>query len=271
MPLNHQARFGNTDLDAAYQRYYPLIARYVQAGLKILLLLSHQTYGEGAGYNWQTMNSERWRDLSSKFAVMAGRIAAQYQGVVNAYQIWDRMDGPEHSHTAVAIPPEDYAVLLAESVKAIRAGDPNALVITGGHISGPAQGANYAHQTLNAMPDDIRPDGIACHPYGRGDSRSHVIFRSQGHIDDSVNAYAAVMPGYPVWITEWGVLDQLKETPDTIAQYAEEFIQRLKQVHSHKVAAAIWSPWADGMGSGYGLVDARGKLRFDLTERYIYL
>ena len=79
------------------------------------------------------------------------------------------------------------------------------------------------------------------------------------------------MPGYPVWITEWGVLDQPQEPADAVARYASEFIQRLKQTHSHKVAAAIWYAWADGIGNGYGMVDARGKLRFDLADRFITL
>jgi hypothetical protein len=271
LPEGHPARYGNTDLDAAYQRYQPLIAHYAQAGFKILLTLTHQTYGEGAGYNWHRMNSDQWHDLGDQFAIMAGHIAAQYKGLVSAYQIWNEMDAPSEAHTAVPMPAADYAYLLFKSIQAIRAVDHTALVITGGHSGGPSSGVLYAMYTLNTMPRHVRPDGIAFHAFGRGDARSDAKFRSKGHIDDAVNAFAGIMPGYPVWITEWGVLDQPQETPEAVARYASEFIQRLKQTHSHKVAVAIWYAWAQGMGNGYGMVNERGKLRFDLAERFITL
>jgi len=267
------ARYGNTDLDATYKRYHPIIAAYARAGYKILLVFTHQTFGEGAGYNWGNMSREQWRDLGNRFANIAGRIASQYrwQNVVHAYQIWNEMDAPPGARASVPMPPEDYAYLLTQSIQAIRAADSDVLVITGGHTSGPVRGIEYARQTLAAMPADVRPDGIATHPYGRGPSQSAPHFRPHGLIDDEVNAFAGVMPGWPVWLTEWGVLNMPDESPEAVAEYAEDFIDRLKAVYSHKVAAAIWYGWGQGMDEGYGLVDQQDRPRGTLTERYVRL
>ncbi len=272
-PISDPSRYGNTDLDATYRRYRPLIERYARAGIKVLLVFTHQTFGEGAGYNWLDMSSVRWRDLGDKFAIMSGRIAAQYKGqnLVHAYQIWNEMDASEGARASVPIPPADYAYMLAKSISAIRAADPNALVITGGHATGPVAGVDYARKTLAAMPENIRPDGIACHSYGRGDAQTEARFRQYGHIDDEVNAYAALMPGWPLWITEWGVLNSPKETPEAIARYAGEFIGRLKSTHAHKVAAAMWFAWGQGMDDGYGIVDQQDKPRPKLTDEFIKL
>src|SRR5690606_99072 len=204
-PQHDPTRYGNTNLDATYRRYWPLLEHYARSGIKVLLVLTHQTFGEAAEYNWEHMNPALWHDLTEKFADMAGRIALQFQGkkVVHAYQIWNEMDAHSGARASVPMPPEIYANLFAQAARAIRSVDPEALVITGGHTGGPNLGVEYARRMLQALPgDDDRPDGLAIHPYGRGTSRSDPRFRPHGSIDDEINAFAALMPGWPVWITE---------------------------------------------------------------------
>jgi len=58
---------GSTDVDAAYRLYKPAIERYAQAGKKVMLVLTHETFGEGAGYVWPQMDSGKWRELTNKF------------------------------------------------------------------------------------------------------------------------------------------------------------------------------------------------------------
>ncbi|MBZ0301947.1 MAG: cellulase family glycosylhydrolase, partial [Anaerolineae bacterium] len=272
-PVGNPARYGNTDLEAAYQRYHPILQGYAQAGFKVLLVLTHQTFGEGAGYNWQAMDATRWWHLSERFAALAGQIAAQYRGtnIVQAYQIWNEMDAHSGARSSVSIPPDSYADLLARCIQAIRAGDPRALVITGGHASGVEIGVRYAREVLNALPTGIHPDGLAIHPYGRGTPQTDARFRPYGYIDHEINAYAALIPGWPVWITEWGILNRPDEAPEAVADYARKVIGRLKGLYSHKVAAAIWFAWAQGMDNGYGLVDQYHQARGTLTEEYVTL
>ena len=152
--------------------------------------------------------------------------------------------------------------------RAIRSADSGVRVLTAGFSSGPQRGSAYARQMLRVMPDDVRPDGIAFHPYGRG-VNSHPHYSVFGHIDESVWAYSAVLPDKSLWITEWGVLDRPQDDPAHIARYAADMIHYLRRQYPGKIAALIWYAWAQGMHNGYGLVDQNSRPRPPLTERFL--
>lgn len=260
--------YGNTNLTAAYARYRPFIEQYARAGFRVLLVLTHQTYGEGQGYVWPQMTESRWRELTARFAEMAGVIARQYagSGLVSGYQVWNEQDAPAEARSSVAMPAGTYAYLLGETLRAIRAADALTPVITGGHTGGPVKGAAYARQTIAALPPGLRPDGVACHPYGRGVGSPYAPF---GHIDDEVQAFLSVLPGRRLWITEWGVLDQPDDPPEAVADYAVSTLNHLVRRYPGQLQAAIWYAWAQGMDNGYGLVDARDRPRQPLHDRFI--
>lgn len=265
------ARYGNTDLDATFARYHRVLDAYARAGFRILLVFTHETYGEGAGYNWHEMDSLRWHELSDRFAAMVGRIAAQYRERDFVYQIWNEMDAHTGAHASVPLPAEDYAYMLTQSIKAIRAADPFATIITGGHASGPSGGSLYARRTLSAMPPGIQPDGIAFHPYGRGPAESDFKYRHFGLIDEAIDAYDNVLPDTPLWITEWGVLNAPQELPQDIARYAREFVGYIKNHYRNRVVTALWFAWGQGMDNGYGIVDRNDNPRPPLTDEFVHL
>jgi len=261
---------GSTDLDAAYNFYAPFLERYAKAGLKVILVFSHQVYGEGAGYHWPSMDTAKWREFTPRYVDYVRKIAQRLAGKdwVTAYQIWNEQDTPPNvAHAAVPIPPADYAHLLTESIKAIRGVDSKAKIITGGHVNGPGGGVNYARATLTAMPSNIRPDGIACHSYGRGPVGN--MYSPFGSIDEDVEGYSRVLPGGQVWITEWGVLDRPNDPASQVADYATGFISRLKNLYSGKVACAVWYAWAEGMHNGYGLVGTNDQPKQPLYDRFL--
>ncbi len=260
---------GLLDLNAAYSLYAPHIERYQQAGLKVILVLTHQTYGEGAGYVWPYMTTAQWRELTAKYADFARQIAARYAGRGLVYQIWNEQDTQGVGESAVRMPAADYGYMLNAAIQAIRSADSQATIITGGHISGPAKGAAYAAAALAAMPASIRPDGIACHSYGRGPAGSK--YSPFGLIDDDVDAYGKLLPGGKVWITEWGVLDFPNDPAGTVSDYAAGFVDRLKRLYSGKVATSCWYAWADGMHNGYGLVNALDHPKEPLYSRFLGL
>jgi len=265
-------RYGNTDVNYTYSRYAPIIKQYTDAGLKVVLILNHQTFGEGAGYIWPQMTSGQWRDLTAKFADMARRIAAKFanSGQIFAYQIWNEQDTkPENARAAVPIPAADYGHLLAETIKAIRGVDGKTRIITGGHVGGPVAGPAYARQTLSAMGGGIRPDGVAFHPYGRGPKGDQ--FSPFGSIAESVQNYAQVLPGKPVWITEWGVLDKQNqpELTSQVSEYMTGFLKIIQTQFPGQVAAAIWYAWADGMDNGFGLVNQSKQPKNPLYNAYL--
>lgn len=261
--------YGNQDLGAAYNRYLPFIRQYANAGYKVMLVLTHQTFGEGAGYVWPNMNDNNWTEFAGRFGTVVGNVVRQFAGqnLIHAYQVWNEMDAQGSAHASVTMSPQNYAKILGESIRAIRTVDRNTFIITGGHTSGPGNGPNYARATLAALPTGVRPDGIASHPYGRGANSS--IYAPFGSIDDEINGYAAVMPERPIWITEWGVLDRPNDNPADIARYAVDFITYIRTRYSGKVATAIWYAWAQGMHNGYGLVGADDKPRQPLYDQFL--
>lgn len=254
---------GSEDIDAAYNFYKPLIERYARAGFKVLLCFTHQTYGEGKNkyWPWNEMTTAKWQDLTAKFTEMVGRIVRQYAGqnLVHAYQIWNEMDAHIGAVASVPMLPNDYAIVLGETIKAIKGADPSAFVITGGHTGGPGRGSDYARETMRFLPAGVKPDGIAFHPYGRGITQPAPPYTIFGHIDDSLKQYGSILPDTPLWITEWGVLDRPHDNPADILNYAAGVVKHVKANWTGKVASMMWYAWAMGMHNGYGLVNGQNQ------------
>jgi murein DD-endopeptidase MepM/ murein hydrolase activator NlpD len=265
---------GNQDLTAALNFHLPQLQQYAAAGYKIMLVLGHQTYGEGAGFVWEQMNDTRWRnEFTPRFVNVVRTIAGQLagRGLVHCYQIWNEMDAPPQSVASVKMSPQAYGYLLGQTAAAIRAVDGAPRIITGGHTAGPANGPAYARAALTAAAQSggLLPDGIATHPYGRGAPNTSTPYAPFGSIEEEIRAYAAIMPDRPVWLTEWGVLDRPQDTPQQIAQYANEIISFVRGRYSARVAALIWYAWAQGMHNGYGLVDANDQPRPPLHGLFV--
>ena len=271
LPRGNPERYGSRDIVKAYKRFSPVINAYIDAGYKVIVVLAHQTYGEGTSDVWHRMDTRRWNLLSDRLAEMAGKIAAQYKGRGIVWQIWNEMDAATGHRASVPLPPGDYGRMLSKCMMAIHEADPEAIVITGGHCSGPHSGPDYARRTLEAMPRDQRPYGIAFHPYGRGPAFAAGKYRHFGLIDESLDAWARVMPGKPLWITEFGVLNADDEPLEDISKYASDFVTYLKQRYEGRVVAAVWYAWGHGMDNGFGLVDRDDLPREGFTEVFINL
>jgi len=268
VPEGNPARYGNTDVNATFNRYRPILQRYADAGVKVILVLTHLTFGEGQGYVRPQMNTERWRDLTGKFAEIARQTAAVFNntGLVYAYQIWNEQDTePQNARAAVPMPATDYGFLLSSTIQAIRQVDQRTTIITGGLVGGPELGAAYTRQSFAAMPASVRPDGVAFHPYGRGAEHEYSVF---GSITHAVNVYRQVLPNRPVWITEWGILNRVGDDAiaGTVTTYATSFLNELR---ASQVACACWYAWADGMDNGYGLVRSDGSPRQPLYNTFL--
>lgn len=271
LPYNVSNGTGSVDIEAAYARYQPLLEGYTQNGYKTILVLTHQTYGEGREefLPWTEMSDEQWRHLSDELADMACQIAKQYadQGIATVYQIWNEQDAPVTARASIGLSAENYAYMVTQVAQAIRAADPDALIISGGYSGGPGLGAHHARQTVRLLPSSALLDGIALHPYGRGvDFNSP--YRIFGHIDVSIQAYSAVLPGRPIWITEWGVLDRPLDSSEDIAEYALSMLNYMDRWYSDRVASMVWYAWIDGMDNGYGLLDSEENPKAVLYEAF---
>jgi hypothetical protein len=270
MGYNVSAGRGSTDIRAAYDRYAPLAESYVKAGYKVMFTTSHQTYGE-ANINklWRDLTPNDWSNLINTFADMMYNIARQWagKGLVDVWQVWNEPDGELNAEASVVLRPATYREMLIKVVPRIRAGDSEAIVLTGG-LTGTQSGDAYAREVLANLPKDAEPDGIAIHTYGRS-PRPNDPFGAYGHIDDVLNAYLSILPNKPVWITEWGVLNAPFYAPNVIGDYAMAKISHVKKKYGSRVPALIWYAWAEGMHNGYGIVDANENVRDGLTTRYL--
>ena len=121
------------------------------------------------------------------------------------------------------------------------------------------------------MPRDLRPDGIAFHPYGRGPAFAAGKYRHFGLIAEALDAGRRCCPEKPLWITEFGVLNAEDEPAEEIAKYASDFIGYLKQRYEGRVVTAMWFAWGSGMDNGFGLVDSSDMPLAGLTDVYIAL
>lgn len=262
---------GSEDINAALQRYLPQIEAYRNAGYRVIFATSHQTYGEGKNefWPWSQMTAAKWRLLRGRFADMMGRIAAQWasRDLVAAWQIWNEPDSVSGA-ASVRMSADRYGMMFEEVYRAIRSADSAVNIITAGFNSGPISGSAYARRMLRRLSDDVLPDGIAFHPYGRG-VNGHPIYSVFGHIDESVWAYSSVLPETPLWITEFGVLDRPDDSAGQIARYATDMVRYLKTQYPGRIAALVWYAWAQGMHNGYGLVDGAGNPRPPLTEKFL--
>ena len=262
---------GSEDINAALQRYLPQVEAYRNAGYRVIFTISHQTYGEGKGefWPWSQMTDAKWRLLRDRFAQMMQEIAAQWAGrdLVSAWQIWNEPDSLS-GVASVRMTAEQYGAMFDQIYRAIRSADSEVQIITAGFNSGPLSGSAYARTMMAALADDVVPDGLAFHPYGRG-VNGHPYYAMFGHIDESIWAYSSVLPDKPLWITEFGVLDRPDDTAGQIARYAIDMIRYLKTQYPGRIAVLVWYAWAQGMHNGYGLVDSSGNSRPPLTERFL--
>ncbi len=266
---------GSEDITATFNRYLPLLQRYRDAGYRIIMTTSHQTYGEGKQefWPWPDMTDAKWVTLIDRFADMMSRIARQWAGrdIISAWQIWNEQDAPIGiAQASVPMLAHNYTRMFARVYQAIRSADRNVQILTGGFTGGPVNGGNYAQQLVDNLPSNAIPDGIAFHPYGRG-VNGHPIYARFGHIDDSIKAYSGVLPTKPLWITEWGILDRPNDDINDITKYATTFVRYLKAQYPGKIANMSWYAWAEEMHNGYGIVDKNGNPRNPLTNSFLSL
>lgn len=250
--------YGNTNLAASAANYTPYINALHAAGIKVVLVLTHRTYGEGQGYDWTQMMfnavDTRWEVLIDHLAHYAQQIAQLYRGKIWRWSVWNEQDTPiDKARAAVPVPAPVYGQMYTRVRQAIRSVDPAAVVGTGGLMSGPGAATKY----LKAA--QIDPDVVMLHEYGRG-SQLNPNYRPFGTIEESLTIWRQYTQR-PILISEFGVLDQPHEPVEKVAAYARDFLIVVRG----KVEAALWYSWSDHMDNGYGVTDKNGTIKLPLV------
>ncbi len=189
-------------------------------GFKILLGTAHAP-------DWTrvtTLESGPPEDYA-EFGRFMEQMASRYRGRVDAYELWNEPNlGREWRGDT--LDPARFVALVAEGAQGVRAGDPDALVISGGPgVTGIDDGETAIDDRvfLRGMYEagvDQWVDGIGAHPYGYGNPPNASVHDDEhttsGHnshpsffFKDTLEDYRQIMLDYDdterqIWVTEFG-------------------------------------------------------------------
>jgi polysaccharide biosynthesis protein PslG len=199
----------------------PLVSGFDQAGFNILLTVS-------AAPSWaRTSQTEDGPpDNPTDFASFMSVFSTHYLGVVDAYQIWNEPNlRREWNSTRYPLSAQFYVDLLRPTYEAIKAVDPNALIITAGLApTGFNDGINAINdrQYLEALYESgvtevsdamgasiggwANPPDATCCTASEG-VETHFEDRSF-YFKDTLDDYQRIMREYgdtrPLWVTKFG-------------------------------------------------------------------
>jgi hypothetical protein len=251
---------GALDFEHSFNQYNPYITALQNAGIKVILILAHQTYGEGVpGWpRWEDFSLPTWSHFTDVFneAVING-VVRKFAGRGIIWQLWNEPDSKD-GRASVRMSAPAYGAFFRGVSERIRRYDPSATVLTAGFNSGPGDAYSYFKLA------NIAPDGIALHEYGRG-AASNPNYRQFGTIEQSLD-YWKVRTNIPIWLTEFGVLNAPNEPEDKVAGYARDFI---KAARSKGVNAICYYAYGR-MDNGYGVIAPNGQTRTKLLDALKY-
>ncbi len=231
-------------LDEAFAFYDPVIRAYNSLGVRVLLVLTHETYGEGR--DWPAMTDADWEVFIPEFVEFVGRIAAHYGNRVAGYEIWNESNAQPNDPAAVHVPPRLYARLLDSTAQVIRESAPQARIILGGLLIGSE--ASYVREIRAALRGRLPVDAIGVHPYAFGAPDDQTPFSPLGDVDGIIKGLNEAAPGMPLWFTEVGAIgDNQPSQWSAAASYLRSLYRHLEGEPSRPVSVIIWYGWSDAM------------------------
>jgi hypothetical protein len=161
----------------------------------------------------------------AEFGRFMGQVATRYRGRVAAYELWNEPN-LAREWRGDTLDPARFVALVAEGARAVRAADPDVLVISG------APAVTGINDGVEAIDDRVFlrgmyeagvaqwVDGIGAHPYGFANppdeswqDSAHVASSHNDHpsffFRDTLEDYHAIMVAYgdtgrQIWVTEFG-------------------------------------------------------------------
>lgn len=240
---------GNTNLGPFFTKYDPYINGLIAAGVIPILLFTHETWGEGQGFNYtldmyQNPNHPEWTRYIDGNTNMIQQIAQHYAGLNVYFQIGNEPDANHGAESSIPMLPQVYGRLVRVAYDKIKAVKANAILISAGFM----QGAGAVVQYYQAAQIGAYVNYVACHPYGQT-PRSHPDFFVWGWIDEYMSLVNAIPK--PKIITEIGILNNQGAAANRVITFFEEFIKVAKAAGYCWWAAidlmhGCWGCWTNG-------------------------
>lgn len=208
------------------------------------------------------------------------RVAWRYRGQIRAYIIWNE---PNLALEWGGRPPDPaaYVRLLRAGYQAVKAGDPDALVVAAGlaPTNGDGDRAMDERTFLRGMYEaDVAPyfDVLGAHPYGFGLPPDAPVSANDGLVFGRLEDLRAIMLEYadgdkPVWITEMGwTVEPPPDQPDIAvslsqqAAYLTGAAERVRREWPWVELVTVWNlsmPERGDPFGGYSLLDPAGEPR----------
>jgi hypothetical protein len=237
-------------LEAAFSFFDPVIEAYHKAGVKICLVLTHEMYGEAAGFDWNNMDSARWAVFSASFATVAERVIRRYGAKVAAFELWNEGDTMPGNPAAVHFPPADFARLLDRVAPLVKTHAPKSKLVLGGLVmmQGAQGGVEYVLGIRNALNGRLPLDAIGLHPYGKGAPNDRTVFSRLGNIGEDLALFEKALPKMPLWLTEVGALGTHDPAYwDDAALYMRNLYTYLAREHADSTPVVMWYALSDSM------------------------
>jgi hypothetical protein len=247
----------------AFGVYDELVQNLHQAGIKILMILSYETYPG----KWECdADATKWDAYIAKFAARCRQVAEHYGSHVQAYEVWNEPDHPPQPGYNPYVPAETFGPLLRNACTEIKAVS-DATVVMGGLAWGqPA----YLQAVQTSTAGVLHADAVGVHPYGRRPTQDwpHPGWGGLSlTLTELIQDYYDVAPK-PIWITEVGL-----DAPDAsfLAEFLRRTLEALRANVSEIAPYAFWFCWSDGMKRDFGLIDLAGtpKAPYDAFRAFV--
>jgi hypothetical protein len=235
-----------------------VVASCSEAGIQVLLSITEApdwARGDKVGFG----PPEDPQDLAD----FAGAIASRYQGQVQAYEIWSGQN-LQRAWEGAPLSAEAYVGLLWGAYEAIKAADPDAIVVSGALTPTGVDDGEWAIDDLAYLQEmydaglkdacdavGVHPSGYANPPdvyYRRGDFDparvfdDHRSFFFRNTMEDSYKVMVRNSDGdKAVWATEfgWGTTDGLGTEPNPGYEYTADIDEQ--QQADYIVGAYAWA------------------------------
>lgn len=239
--------------------YRPHLEALLNSGVECLLVLTHETWGEGRGFDWNNMDAGRWQAFVLGYVNYLRDLLRDLPRNPNVwYQIGNEHD--QASASAVYMPPRVYATFLDACLEVLEEYGVGGQTISHGHASG--KPAYWNEVALASRKHDMLR-GIAVHPYGISGTpgESYGFF---GTVEQVCKGWNAVTRK-PLWFTEFGICNGTAQAqpPEIVGNYISNF---LAAATAHNVKAAIWYAYSDAMDGCYGVVDNRMAVKLPVLS-----